>query len=72
MTLRPVPLPAVPAETIRIARAALPKGHPYLHAADTLGEVFTDDTFAALFRRCGQPTLAPCRTAALRAGAGRT
>ncbi len=46
--LSPRPLPPVPAETARIARAASPKGHPYLAAADALGEVFTDETFAAL------------------------
>lgn len=61
--LRPAPLPPVPAETARIARAAFPKGHPYLHAADALGVVFTDDTFAALFRRRGRPALAPWRLA---------
>lgn len=61
--LRPAPLPPVPAETARVARATFPKGHPYLHAADTLGEVFTDDTFAARFRRRGQPALAPWRFA---------
>ena len=61
--LRPQPLPPVPAETARIARAAFPKGHPYLAAANALGEAFTDDTFAALFRRRGQPALAPWRLA---------
>jgi transposase len=61
--LRPAPLPAIPAETARIARAAFPKGHPYHHAADMLGEAFTDDAFAALFRRRGQPALAPWRLA---------
>jgi len=63
MMLRPEPLPPVPAETARIARAAFPKGHPYLAAADTLGEVFTDDAFAALFPRRGQPALTPWRLA---------
>ena len=63
MLLRPAPLPPVPAETARIARAAFPKGHAYLAAADALGEVFTDDTFAALFPRRGQPALAPWRLA---------
>ena len=47
----------------RIGHAAFPKGHPYLAAADALSEVFTDDTFAALFRRRGQPALAPWRIA---------
>jgi transposase len=61
--LRPQPLPPVPADTARIARAAFPKGHPYLAAADALGDAFTDDAFAALFRRRGQPALAPWRLA---------
>jgi transposase len=61
--LRPQPLPPVPAETARIAHAAFPKGHPYLSAADELGEVFTDAAFAAPFRRRGQPALAPWRLA---------
>jgi len=61
--LRPQPLPPVPAETARITHAAFPKGHAYLAAADALGEVFTDDAFAALFRRRGQPALAPWRLA---------
>lgn len=61
--LCPWPLPPVPAETARIARAAFPKGHAYLAAADALGEVFTDRAFAALFPRRGQPALAPWRLA---------
>ncbi len=61
--LSPRPLPPVPAETARIARAAFPKGHPYLAAADALGEVFSDETFAALFPRRGQPAFAPWRLA---------
>ncbi len=47
--LCPQPRPPVPAETARIVRAAFPKGHAYLAAADALGEVFTDDAFVALF-----------------------
>ncbi len=61
--LRPKTLPPVPAETARIARAAFPKGHSYLSAADEFGELFTDATFAALFRRRGRPALAPWRLA---------
>ena len=60
---RSEPLPPIPAETVRVARAAFPKGQPYLAAADALGEVFTDDAFAALFPRRGQPALAPWRLA---------
>jgi transposase len=61
--LRPRPLPTVPAETARIARAAFPKGHPYLRLADELGELFTDEAFAALFPARGKPALAPWRLA---------
>ncbi len=61
--LSPKPLPAIPVDTARIARAAFPKGHPYLRAADELGEVFTDTVFEALFRRRGPPALAPWRLA---------
>ena len=63
MLLRPQPLPPVPAETARIARAACPQGHPSLSAADELGAVCTDDACAALFRRQGQPALALWRLA---------
>ena len=61
--LRPQPLPPLPDETARIARAAFPKGHPYLALADTLGELFADEQFAALFPQRGQPALAPWRLA---------
>ncbi len=61
--LSPQPFPPIPAETARITRAAFPKGHPYLAAADALGEVCTDDAFTALFPRRGQPALAPWRLA---------
>ena len=59
----PKPLPPITADTAWIAHAAFPKGQPFLRAADELGEVFTDDAFAALFRRRGQPALAPWRLA---------
>ncbi len=61
--LRPLPLPPVPVETALVARAAFPRGHPYLTAADALGEAFTDRTFAAHFPRRGQPALARWRLA---------
>jgi len=61
--LSPQPFPPIPAETARIARAAFPKGQPYLAAADALGEIVTDDAFGALFPRRGQPALVPWRLA---------
>ncbi len=61
--LRPQPLPPIPAETARIARAASPQSHPDLRAPDELGEVCTDAAFAALFPHRGQPAHAPWRLA---------
>src|SRR5690242_11703600 len=61
--LHPRPIPPVPAGTAPIARAAFPTGHPYLAVADELGELFTDEAFAALFPTRGQPALAPWRLA---------
>jgi len=53
----------VPEETARVARAAFPKGNPYLLLRDTLGTIFQDDDFAACFPRDGQPGLPPWRLA---------
>jgi transposase len=61
--LRSSPLTAVPADTVRVAQAAFPAGHPYLTLADELGCLFTDEQFAPLFPTHGQPTLAPWRLA---------
>ena len=61
--LRPQPLPPLPDDAARIARAAFRRGHPYLRLADELGALFTDETFAALFPTHGQPALAPWRLA---------
>ncbi|HEY7062124.1 MAG TPA: IS1182 family transposase [Chloroflexota bacterium] len=61
--LRPQPLPPVPVETARVARAALSPNHPYLRLADELGDLFADAGFADLFPAHGQPALAPWRLA---------
>lgn len=63
MSLRPQPLPPVPAETARVARAAFPAGDPSLRTRDDLGPIFADGDFAALFPMRGQPAAAPCRLA---------
>src|ERR1700741_2385014 len=63
MSLRPHALEPVPEETARVARAAFPKGNPYLTLRDTLGTIFQDDDFAPLFPACGQPGLSPWRLA---------
>ena len=63
MSLRPQPISAVPEETIRVARAAFPRGHIWLTLRDELGSIFTDDCFAALFPQRGQPAIPPWRLA---------
>ena len=56
MSLHPQVFRAVPAETVRVARAAYPKGNVYLQVRDELGTIYTDQSFAELFPKCGQPT----------------
>ena len=63
MCLHPRPVDPVPEETARVARAAFPKGTPYMAMRDALGAIFEDEDFAALFPRRGQPAMAPWRLA---------
>ncbi|MBV8868569.1 MAG: transposase, partial [Acetobacteraceae bacterium] len=63
MSLRPTPSGSVPATTAAVARAAFPRGNPYMRLRDALGPVFTDQQFAALFPSHGQPAEAPWRLA---------
>src|SRR5215813_8057332 len=54
---------SIPQDTLRVARAAFPKGTLAMQLRDTLGCVFADPMFAKLFPRCGQPAEAPWRLA---------
>jgi transposase len=63
MSLRPHVIVPIPEETVRVARAAFPKGTPYLTLRDALGSIFQDDDFAAFFPKNGQPGLPPWRLA---------
>src|SRR3954471_20400511 len=63
MSLKPMEIPPVPEETTRIARAAFPKGTPFLCFRDELGVIYRDEMFAALFPKSGQPATAPWRLA---------
>jgi transposase len=64
MSLHRPPLPpSVPAETARVARAAFPKGNPYLTLRDDLGPVFADRDFADLHPERGRPACPPWRLA---------
>jgi transposase len=61
MSLKPLPFGEVPAQTVRVARAAFPKGSLCLRIRDRLGSVFTDEQFVGLFPRRGRPGLSPAR-----------
>ncbi len=63
MSLQPTPISAVPEETARVARAAFPKGNRYLEMRDVIGTIYTDELFADLYARRGQPSEPPWRLA---------
>jgi len=63
MSMKPQPIPKIPAETIRVVRAAFPKGNLYIHLRDTLGTIYQDELFADLYPGRGQPAYAPWRLA---------
>jgi transposase len=53
----------IPESTVQVARAAFPKGNPYLTLRDRLGTIFEDADFSELFPKLGQPALTPWRLA---------
>lgn len=63
MCLHPLTIDPVPEETARVAKAAFPKGTVYMTMRDELGAIFSDEDFAHLFPRRGQPAMAPWRLA---------
>jgi transposase len=63
MSLKPMSIPPIPEETLRVARAAFPKGSLYLRLREELGAVYEDADFAQLFPAVGQPGLPPWRLA---------
>ena len=63
MSLQPQLFYLVPQETAHVARAAFPRGNVYMRMYDTLGTIFRDRNFAALFSTTGQPAESPVRVA---------
>ncbi len=63
MSLHPTSAPSIPEETARIAKAAFPKGTCIMQMRDSLGPLYTDAQFAALYPPDGQPAVAPARLA---------
>ncbi len=63
MSMKPHPIPEIPPETVRVVRAAFPKGNISLWLRDTLGAIYQDELFADLYPGRGQPASAPWRLA---------
>ncbi len=63
MSLHPQPIPPVPSETARVAKAAFPNGNIYVKIRDTLGSIYVDEDFTDLFSVTGQPAQSPWRLA---------
>ena len=63
MSLKPDPIPPIPAETARIAHAAFPHGNVFMQIRDELGPLYADDLFTDLFPERGQPAASPWRLA---------
>ena len=63
MCLLPQTSFVIPEQTERVACAAFPKGSLCLRIAAELGRIFSDEQFAELFPRRGQPAEAPARLA---------
>ena len=59
MSLQPKEITPVPEETVRVARAAFPKGNAWLSLRDELGTIYSDEMFAGLYPSRGQPAEAP-------------
>ena len=51
MSLKPTPIPSVPEDTARVARAVFPHGNMLMQLHDTLGTIYSDEAFADLFPR---------------------
>lgn len=63
MSLKILPIPAVPDETARVVRACFPRGNLVVEVRDALGALYSDEDFADLFPIRGQPAEAPWRVA---------
>jgi transposase len=63
MSLKSLPIPAVPEALAQVARAAFPRGNVFMQVRDALGTIYTDEAFADLFPTHGQPAEAPWRLA---------
>jgi transposase len=63
MSMNPQSIGSIPAETVRIARTACPKGTLAMRLRETMGALYEDEQFATLYPVKGQPGYAPWRLA---------
>ncbi|MFH9662418.1 IS1182 family transposase [Streptomyces sp. NPDC017248] len=63
MSMQPMESGEIPAETVRVARAAFPRGSLAIRVRDELGPLFTDAAFVDLFPVRGKPAWSPGRLA---------
>ena len=63
MSIEYEPIAPVPTQTIRVAKAAFPKGNPYLTLRDELGPIFSDLDFVGLFSKTGKSAVPPWQLA---------
>jgi transposase len=63
MSMRPQPIGPVPEDTVRVAKAAFPKGNVYIEMRNVLGSIYEDEDFAKLFDVRGRSSIAPWRLA---------
>lgn len=59
MCLHPMPLPPMPEETARVAKASFPKGNLYLTIGEQIGPLFADLDFQELYAADGPPAVSP-------------
>ena len=63
MSLHPEPIGEIPVETVRVARAAFPKGNIVTRLRDEFSILYQDEDFRRFYPTRGQPALAPWRLA---------
>src|SRR5919202_3195701 len=63
MSLRPVPIGEIPTETVRVARAAFPKGTVVTQLRDEFSALYRDEDFSRFYPKRGQPAFPPWRLA---------
>ena len=63
MSLKALPIPPIPEETVRVVHAIFPGGNILMQLRDSVGTISTDEAFTDLFPAHGQPAEAPWRLA---------